>query len=324
MSPSPQHPSAGPAEPSPAHFANPLARGIAATRPAFLLVTLVACLVGLAVAHGSGVRLDPLTALATVLLALVAHAAGNVINDYHDRDADRLNTGRLFPFTGGSRFIQNGVLSARQTAMLGYGLLAAVIPGGLWLAWNAGPGLLAIGAGGLLVAWAYSAPPLYLVGRGLGELCIVAAWLLVVAGADYVQRGAFSALPFAAGLSYALLVANLLYINQFPDHAGDAAAGKRTLVVRLGPQAAKWGYLVIALLAYAWLVLMVGRELLPQKAAAAAFTLVVSFNAAKRLIDHADEAGELAPAIRQTIAAACVHGLILTGALAMAEWPGGH
>ena len=114
MSPSSQHPSAGPAEPSPARFTNPLARGIAATRPAFLLVTLVACLVGLAVAHGSGVRLDPLTALATVLLALVAHAAGNVINDYHDREADRLNTGRLFPFTGGSRFIQNGVLSEAE------------------------------------------------------------------------------------------------------------------------------------------------------------------------------------------------------------------
>jgi len=323
-SPSAKPPARTPAEPTPARFTHPLSRAIAATRPAFLLVTLVACALGLAIAHGSGVHLEPLSAVLSVLLALVAHAAGNVINDYHDRDADRLNTGRLYPFTGGSRFIQNGVLSARQTALLGYGLLAAVIPGGLWLAWIAGPGLLAIGAGGLLVAWAYSAPPLNLAGRGLGELCIVTAWLLVVAGTDYVQRGAFSALPFAAGLSYALLVANLLYINQFPDHAGDAAAGKRTLVVRLGPQTAKWGYLLIALLAYGWLVLMVGRGLLPQKASAAAFTLVLSFNAAKRLIDHAEEAAELAPAIGQTIAAACLHGLILTAVLALDDWPGGH
>lgn len=323
-SPPAKPPARTPAEPTPARFTHPLGRAIAATRPAFLLVTLVACALGLAIAHGSGVGVTPLTAVLSVLLALVAHAAGNVINDYHDRNADRLNTGRLYPFTGGSRFIQNGVLSARQTALLGYGLLAAVIPGGLWLAWIAGPGLLAIGAGGLLVAWAYSAPPLYLAGRGLGELCIVAAWLLVVVGTDYVQRGAFSALPFAAGLSYALLVANLLYINQFPDHAGDAAAGKRTLVVRLGPQTAKWGYLLIALLACGWLVLMVGRGLLPQKAAAAAFTLVLSFNAAKRLIDHAEAAAELAPAIGQTIAAACLHGLILTAVLALADWPGGH
>jgi 1,4-dihydroxy-2-naphthoate polyprenyltransferase len=309
-------------EPSPARYANPLTRSLAATRPPFLAVTLVACLVGLATAHGSGAGVEPLTALATVLLALLAHAGGNVINDYHDRDADRGNTGRLFPFTGGSRFIQNGVLSPRQTALLGYGLLAAAIPGGLWLAWLSGPGLLAIGAGGLLIAWAYSAPPLYLVGRGLGEACIVAAWLLVVIGADYVQRGAFSVLPAIAGLSYALLVANLLYINQFPDHPADARAGKRTLVVRLGPHAAKWGYLAIALLAYGWLVLMVGRDLLPQKAAAAAMTLVFSFPAARLLVAHADEPGELVPAIRQTILAACLHGLALAAALAFAPWPG--
>lgn len=312
----------GPAEPSPTRFASPLARGFAATRPAFLLVTLIACLVGLAVAHGSGVALDPIRAVATVVLALLAHAGGNVINDYHDREADRLNRDRLFPFTGGSRFIQNGVLSARATALLGYGLLTATMAGGLWLAWVAGPGLLVIGAAGLLVAWAYSAPPLQLVSRGLGELCIVAAWLLVVAGADYVQRGAFSVLPWAAGLSYALLVANLLYINQFPDHQGDAAAAKRTVVVRLGPRLAKWGYPLIALLAYAWLVLMAGREVLPQKSAAAAFTLVLSFSATRLLIDHAEEAAELAPAIRQTIAAACLHGLILAGTLAFAAWPG--
>lgn len=312
------------AEPAPEHFRSAVMRALAATRPPFLAVTLVACVLGLASAHGSGVALDPLTAILTVVLALLAHAGGNVINDYHDRDADCLNEERLFPFTGGSRFIQNGVLSARQTAMLGYGLLLTVLPGGLWLAWQAGTGLLAIGAAGLLVTWAYSAPPLYLVGRGLGELCIVAAWLLVVAGADYVQRGSFSAVPLIAGLSYALLVANLLFINQFPDHQGDKAAGKRTVVVRLGPQAAKWGYLGIALVAYGWLVLMVGREALPQKAAAAAITLVFSFSAAKVLLDNAEQSAELAPAIRQTILAACAHGLLLAAALAFASWPGAH
>ena len=34
-------------------------------------------------------------------------------------------------------------------------------------------------------------------------------------------------------MPYALLVANLLYINQFPDRKADAAAGKNNLVVRL-------------------------------------------------------------------------------------------
>ncbi len=312
-----------PAEPAPGRIASPVLRYFLATRPAFLSVTLVGCLVGLAVARGSGVALDALDATVTVLFALVAHAGVNVVNDYHDArsGADAANTRRLFPFTGGSRFIQNGVLSVRQTGLFGHALLAAVIPAGAWLAWQAGAGLILIGATGLLVGWAYSAPPLALMNRGLGEVAIAAGWLAVVVGTDYVQRGAFSPLPFAAGLSYALLVANLLFINQFPDHDGDAAVGKRTLVVRLGPQAAKWGYLLIAIVAYGWLVAMVARNLLPQQAAAAAMTLVLSFGAARELIAHAGEPAELAKPIKATIAAANLHGLVLAATLAFGRWP---
>jgi len=213
------------------------------------------------------------------------------------------------------------VLSARQTAVFGYALLAAVIPAGLWLSWHAGTGLLAIGLAGLLCGWAYSAPPLALVGRGLGEAVIAAGWLLVVVGADYVQRGSFSVVPAVAGLSYALLVASLLFINQFPDRTADAAAGKRTLVVRLGPDAAKWGYLLIALVAYGWLISMVTIYLLPQHAAAAAITLVFSFSAARELIADANHPAALATPIKRTIVAVNVHGLLLAAALAFGRWP---
>ena len=306
-----------PLEPSPERYPSVVMRYFAATRPAFLSVTLVACVLGLATAYRSGIALDKLTACVTVLFALLAHAGVNVINDYHDglSGADALNTERLFPFTGGSRFIQNEVLTLRQTARFGYGLLALVIAAGLWLSWHTGPGLLAIGAGGLLAGWAYSAPPLRLMSRGLGELAIATGWLLVVVGSDYVQRGSFDALPFIAGLSYALLVANLLFINQFPDHAGDAAAGKRTLVVLLGPQTAKWAYLLIAIVAYGWLLGMVGKDTLPQKSAAAAMTLVLSFTAGRDLLEYASQPAALEPALKRTILATNLHGLVLAGAL---------
>jgi len=297
---------------------------LAATRPAFLSVTLVACLIGLATAYGSGVAVDPINAVLTVLFALIAHAGGNVINDYHDdvSGADTANRERLFPFTGGSRFIQNGVLTRRETARFGYGLLAVVVPAGLYLAWQSGPGLIGIGLAGMIVGWAYSAPPIKLMARGMGELGITAAWLIVVIGTDFVQRGSFSLVPAMAGLSYSLLVANILFINQFPDHQGDADSDKRTLVVILGPQAAKWGYLLIAIVAYAWLVAMVSSDQLPQKCAAAALTLVLSFRAGRDLIAHASSPMELGNAIKLTIAAANVHGLVLAGMLAFTHWPG--
>ena len=101
------------AEPTPASFDSAIARYLAATRPAFLSATLVACLIGLASVVYSGLRLNAFLAGMTLLLALLVHAAVNVLNDYYDalNGTDDANTERLFPFTGGSRFIQNGMLT---------------------------------------------------------------------------------------------------------------------------------------------------------------------------------------------------------------------
>ncbi|CAG0974855.1 1,4-dihydroxy-2-naphthoate octaprenyltransferase [Burkholderiales bacterium] len=300
-------------EPTPAAFANPVKRYLAATRPAFLSVTLVGCLLGLATAVFAGQPLAAPTALLTAILALLAHAAVNVLNDYfdHRNGTDLFNTQRVFPFTGGSRFIQNGVISAETTRRFGLLLFLAVIPGGLVLVLASGPGLLLIGALGLGVGWAYSAPPLQLASRGLGELAVAAGWLLVVLGADYVQRGAFAWQPLGAGLGFALLVANLLYLNQFPDVQADARAGKRTLVVRLGVGRARWGYLALALAAHTATLLAVLLGALPKLALWAELSLPVSLLAARVLWRHAANPPRLVPGIRLTILAALLHGLLL-------------
>ena len=50
-------------------------------------------------------------------------------------------------------------------------------------------------------------------------MCIAAGFLAIVVGADFVQRKTFSVAPVGAGLSYALLVANLLYGSHTTDEA---------------------------------------------------------------------------------------------------------
>ncbi|WP_201276166.1 prenyltransferase [Methylotetracoccus oryzae] len=243
-----------PSEPTLAALPNRGLRYFLATRPGFLSVTLVAVLIGLATAFASGVELNAVTAGATVVVALAAHAGVKVMNDYYDalNGTDALNTDRIFPFTGGSRFIQNGVFSPRETLLYGAALLGLVALAGILLAWASGAGLLIVGALGLAIGWAYSAPPLMLNARGFGELCVWTGFSLVAVGADFAQRGHWAVMPLEVTASYALLVTNILFINQFPDKNADEAAGKRTWVVRLGPRLARWGYPLIAGLAYLW------------------------------------------------------------------------
>ena len=310
-----------PMEPTLAMLQNPFARYFAATRSAFLTASLMACLVGLATVWHGGLAFDIPLALATLLFALLAQAGVNVLNDYYDalNGTDAQNTERIFPFTGGGRFIQNGVLTLAQTRNFGFVLMACVAAAGLWLMAYSAPQLMYVGLAGLFIGWAYSAPPFRLNSRGLGELCVAAGFLAITVGTDFVQRKGFAAAPFIAGLSYALLVTNLLYINQFPDRTADTAAGKLHWVARLEVQHARWGYTLIVVLAYAWLLLSVLLGWLPSLALLVLLALPFSVKAACLLFRHAAQPQQLGDAIKLTIVAMMTHGALLSLALILSK-----
>jgi 1,4-dihydroxy-2-naphthoate octaprenyltransferase len=168
---------------------------------------------------------------------------------------------------------------------------------------------------GLLLGWGYSAPPLVLMKRGLGELTVALTWGLVVVGADYVQRGQFFLIPIAVAVSFALLVGNILVINGFPDAHADAQVGKRTLVVRVGPIRAAWIYFAFVVLAHAWLVAGVWLFTHPEPALWGLVSLPLSLAAFVLLLKNAKQAARLTPAIVLTIAAAVLHGLAMSAGL---------
>jgi 1,4-dihydroxy-2-naphthoate polyprenyltransferase len=282
------------------------------TRPAFLLLTVVACVLGTTTAAACGCGLDlPLAAGATAM-AVLLHAMGNVLNDLHDarNGADAANHAGLHPFTGGSRLIQTGATSESQTAELAKALLLFLVPAGLLLAVKVGGGgVLLLGAAGIVLAWAYSAPPFRLMSRGLGELTVGLVWFLVVIGADYVQRRQFFPIPAAVALNFALLVAALLLANEFPDRAADAQVGKQTLVVALGPGGAAALYGAWVLLAHGWLALGVWLLIPPVQALWGLLSLPISLAAWGWLWRYRHQPARLRPALVLSLTAVLVHGL---------------
>jgi len=294
----------------------PPGRWLLASRPGFIVVTVVAAALGIAQAQACGCGWDAPAAVATLLLAALAHAAINLYNDYGDAvgGSDAVNTGRLFPFSGGSRVIQDGVFTATQMRDAARMLGLVVVGGGLVLAARAGPGLLLVGLGGLLLGWAYSSPRVALMSRGLGELSVGLAWWGIVVGADYVQRHGFSAIAALSGVSIALLVTAILWAAEFPDAAADAQVGKRTLVVRWGPVPAAWGYAALVLCAHAWVALWWAWQWLPSTAWWGLGSAPLSLAAAGLLLRHARQPQRLRPVMALSIAAAVLHGGLLTAA----------
>lgn len=302
-----------PGEPTPESLSNPVARLVVATKPGFLTITLFGTLLGLATAWSSGVPFSAWLAAATVFLAVSTHAGVNVLNDWcdHLNGTDAINDGRIYPFTGGSRLIQNGVVTPGATRALAIALFAFSIAGGLLLTVRVGPQLLWFGVAGVVIGWAYSARPLALNCRGLGELCVASSFWLLVAGADFVQRGAISSVPFWAAAGYALMVTNILYINQFPDRVADAAVGKRHWVVRMDVRTARWGYPVIVVLSALSIVLPVALGALPTGALLALAGLLPAIPAARTVVARAEAPRELLPAIKQTILSAHLVALLM-------------
>lgn len=239
-----------PPEPHPAMLCGPgwgraLRRLLLATRPPFLTAAAMPVVVGTAWGVVGAPRFQALSALLALLATVLVQAAANVLNDVGDDlvGTDARNERRIFPYTGGSRFIQNGVMSRDQMQRWGIALLGLATLPGVALIVLHGSTVLWLGLAGAALAWAYSMPPLLLASRGLGELAIAVAFgMLPIMGAAWLQSGTIDAGALLVSLPTGMWVTAILLINEVPDRAADAAAGKRTLPVRLGAEATVWIY----------------------------------------------------------------------------------
>ena len=208
-----------------------------ASRPQYLGASaapvLVGSALGYAVAGSFGVGLFVLAVLAIMAL----HGGANIVNDYYDHLSrnDWVNENPT-PFSGGRQFIQKDILSPKATLLAGLGYLALGSGIGLIIvALTRSAVILAIGLMGLLGGFFYTARPLQLGYRGVGEIMIGLLFgILPVYGAYYLQTQSLDLLPLLPALVVAILIFLVILVNEFPDLAADRQVHKRTLVVLLG------------------------------------------------------------------------------------------
>lgn len=217
-----------------------LTRWLVASRAAVVIMSVISGLLGgLLVLVGATEKFSlGLTVLTALGLAL-AHAGSNLVNDYWDArhgidspDSPRVNYG--------PQAFVNGEFTKKQL-LLGTGiLLAAAAAIGLYLAYVAGPIVLAFMAGGAAILLFYSGDPFPLKYRGLGELAVLLVWgPLMVGGAYYIQTQTLPWWVLVASLPYALGVTTVLFGKHLDKVDFDAKNKTNTLVVLLGEKNAR-------------------------------------------------------------------------------------
>jgi 1,4-dihydroxy-2-naphthoate polyprenyltransferase len=226
------------------------------TRAPFLAATIIPILAGAAWISANTLA-DPfpwgLFALA-LLGGISLHISANTFNDYFDwrSGTDKANNAYFMPYSGGSRSIELGLISEQKLLFVAWIALGVAALAGLPFLLLRGPGLLLFGLAGALSAYYYTAPPLRLASRkGLGELVVGLNFgPLMTAGTVFAITGQLSWLDFFVGLPIGLLTTAILWINQFPDMEADAETGKHNLVVVLGKERARWGYVLLMVTAF--------------------------------------------------------------------------
>lgn len=290
-------------------------RWLVVTRAPFLTASLVPVLVAAALVPW----FHALHFTFALIGALALHVAANTWNDLFDwrSGADQANNDYFLPFSGGSRAIELGLITERGLSAIAWCALGLAASCGVALALLSTPWVFAYGAVGAFAAYFYTAPPLRLVARrGLGELFIGACFGPLMTGGVYtaISRD-FSPTSLLVGIPVGLLTTAILWINEIPDAKSDATVGKNHLVVTLGNNGARWGYVVLMLGAYGSLLGLVLAHVVTPWALAAFVALPLTVRAVVVLFKHIEDRG-LVAANKSTIFQHVVFGLALAAALA--------
>lgn len=239
-----------------------LTRWVVVTRAAVLPMTvfagLVAGLLGVrAVGFSAG-----LFGLALLGITL-AHVTNNLMNDLADTDIG-LDTESYPRALYAPHPILSGLVTRRRllAAIAGCNLADLVIM--LLIFSQRGWPVIAFAVGGLALSYAYTAPPLRLKKRGLGEPDVFVTWgPLMIAGTYFSAVGSLPWQVWVASVPYGLLCTTVLMGKHIDKIPYDEPTGTRTIPVRLGEDRARVATIGLIIAFYVTVVAAVAVQALP-------------------------------------------------------------
>ncbi len=197
----------------------------------------------------------------TLLGIYLIEIGKNAINEYVDYQSgvDRfVAPDKQTPFSGGKKTIVQGKLTLQQTSLIAVVTMLGGCLSGVIIVLFREPAVFWIGLAGVALASFYSLPPFKFCYRGLGELAVGLTFgPLIVSGTYLVQAGTLPVEVILASLPIGLIIANVLWINQYPDVEADAMGNKQNLVVRLGKEKSIWIYRALFAAAYLSILVLV-------------------------------------------------------------------
>lgn len=271
-----------------------LATIISITRANFLPLAVVIVFAGLAAAYQSQHAFNAINALLVLVGAVLTHASVNAFNNYFDYRSGIDRRTEKTPFSGGVDVLVKGTMSTSSAFMVA--LLSLIGAGliGVYLLTQFFAVLLPIMLYGLFLIVLYT--PVLAKVHALSEFVAGTGFGLMGVGAYATQTGIVNGPAIAVFVPVTILVALLLFLNEFPDAEVDRAAGRRHLVILLGKRKAAGVYVAGLAATYISIVLAVLIGYAPPLVLIALLTIPIAYKAAKTALNNYDRGPALIPA----------------------------
>ena len=267
-------------------------------RVRFLLASVIAVSVGLALNWWQNSSIQPFEAVLTFAGVMALHASVDLLNDFWDfkRGIDTRTT--RTKMSGGTGVLPEGLLKPSSVYRAGIAfLIIGSLIGGYFVIID-GIIIAVILGFAILSIYFYSTK---IVDSGLGEFFVAVKGSMIVIGTFFIQSGQISSESILAGIVVGSLSSLVLFIASFPDHDADKSKGRKTLVIAVGKQNASKLFWIFPLISYSAILVGVYANLFPLFSLISFCSLPLMIKSGLGLQKNYDSITELIPYMSSTL-----------------------
>ena len=267
-------------------------------RVRFLLASVIAVSVGLAINWWQNSTIDVLAATLTMGGVMALHASVDLLNDYWDFKRGIDTSTKRTKMSGGTGVLPEGLLEPKQVYRAGIGfLILGSLIGGYFVLTD-GIIIAAILGFAILSIYFYSTK---IVDSGLAEVFVAIKGTMIVLGTFFIQSSIITLDAIFAGIVVGILSSMVLFITSFPDYEADKSKGRKTLVISVGKKKASSVFWVFPIIAYGIIITCVALEIFPIFTLITLLTIPLMINSGRKLKNHFDDIDGLIPAMSNTL-----------------------
>jgi len=267
-------------------------------RVRFLLASIIAVSVGLAINWRQNSTVDPLDAVLTFAGVMALHVSVDLLNDYWDYKRGIDTATKRTKMSGGTGVLPEGLLkpSTVYRAGIGFLILGSVI--GFYFVLTDGIIIAVILSFAILSIYFYSTK---IVDSGLAEFFVAVKGTMIVLGTFFIQSNQITLESILAGIVVGVLSSLVLFIASFPDHDADKSKGRKTLVITVGKKNATYLFWIFPTISYSLIILGISIGIFPILSFITLFSIPLVIKAGLGLKKNFNSVDELVPFMSSTL-----------------------